>query len=200
MTTTGRLVPVLVAAGLISGVVSGVYIWNAPLRELSGKTPAPGPVEDGRSQSVKDGKDTDGSPSSNPHPSLKSGGASPVNQGSPTVAGTSAEGRKSMSARCITRILALKNWAKPPQTLIKVPELSLPLADHNVSIRSNPKEQDGSAGGGQGLAEMRERKMRGQGGPSPQGGDTKSQPVAAVANEGAGGGVKKQGRWWLGGW
>ena len=51
-----------------------------------------------------------------------------------------------------------------------------------------------------GVAEMRERKMRGQGGPSPQGGDTPAQPVQARANDGEGGGVKKQGRWWLGGW
>lgn len=42
------------------------------------------------------------------------------------------------------------------------------VADHNVKTRSNPKEQDGTSGGGVGVAEMRERKMEGRGLPSPQ--------------------------------
>lgn len=42
------------------------------------------------------------------------------------------------------------------------------LADHNVKTRSNPDEQDGTSGGGVGVAEMRERKMKGMGLPSPQ--------------------------------
>lgn len=41
-------------------------------------------------------------------------------------------------------------------------------ADHNVSTRSDAKTQDGTAGGGVGVAEMRERKMAGMGQPSPQ--------------------------------
>lgn len=41
-------------------------------------------------------------------------------------------------------------------------------ADHNVKTRSNPNEQDGTSGGGVGVAEMRERKMKGMGLPSPQ--------------------------------
>lgn len=40
--------------------------------------------------------------------------------------------------------------------------------DRNASTRSNPKEQDGTSGGGVGVAEMRERKMEGRGLPSPQ--------------------------------
>ena len=42
------------------------------------------------------------------------------------------------------------------------------LVDHAVSTRANPNVQDGTAGGGVGVAEMRERKMQGQGLPSPQ--------------------------------
>ncbi len=37
-----------------------------------------------------------------------------------------------------------------------------------MEIRANPKEQDGTSGGGVGVAEMRERKMEGRGVPSPQ--------------------------------
>jgi hypothetical protein len=33
-----------------------------------------------------------------------------------------------------------------------------------------------------------------------QGGDTKAQPVEARAADGEMGGVKKQKKWWLGGW
>jgi hypothetical protein len=41
-------------------------------------------------------------------------------------------------------------------------------ADHDVKIREDPTQHDGTGGGGVGLAEMRERKMAGQGLPSPQ--------------------------------
>ncbi|WVQ69790.1 hypothetical protein V866_008045 [Kwoniella sp. B9012] len=56
-------------------------------------------------------------------------------------------------------------------------------AEHDVKTRDDP-----SASGGVGLAEMRERKMKGQGLPSPQGGDTPAQPVKAQKgyNEGQG--------------
>lgn len=40
--------------------------------------------------------------------------------------------------------------------------------DHSVKTRADPTQHEGIAGGGQGLAEMRERKMEGRGGPSPQ--------------------------------
>lgn len=40
--------------------------------------------------------------------------------------------------------------------------------DKDVKFRENAKEQDGTSGGGVGVAEMRERKMAGQGLPSPQ--------------------------------
>lgn len=76
--------------------------------------------------------------SSQPHGGLKYGGASPVDPSKPTVAGTSAESRRGNSA------------------------------DHNVKTRDDAKTQDGTAGGGVGVAEMRERKMAGQGLPSPQ--------------------------------
>jgi hypothetical protein len=48
------------------------------------------------------------------------------------------------------------------------PLMTFQSADHNVATRSNPNEQDGTSGGGVGVAEMRERKMAGQGLPSPQ--------------------------------
>jgi hypothetical protein len=69
---------------------------------------------------------------------LKYGGASPVDPSKPTVAGTTAESRGANSA------------------------------DHNVKTRSDATTQDGTGGGGVGVAEMRERKMAGQGLPSPQ--------------------------------
>ncbi|ORY29978.1 hypothetical protein BCR39DRAFT_564983 [Naematelia encephala] len=169
---TGRATPFLVAAGI--GVVSGVYIWNKPLQELTGHSPAPDAIKDGRSQTVKDGGDKDGSPSSGgPHTALRYGGSSLTSKDdAPSVAGTSPESRKGYSA------------------------------DHDIKTRSNAKEQDGSSGGGVGVAEMRERKMEGRGLPSPQGGDTKPKPVAAATNDGEGGGIKPKanGRWWLGGW
>ncbi len=67
-------------------------------------------------------------------------------------------------------------------------------ADHNPSLRSSEdaKTHDGTRGGGVGVAEMRERKMAGQGLPSPQGGDTKPKPVQAVASSGEGGGLPKE--------
>ncbi|WVR05434.1 hypothetical protein IAU60_002450 [Kwoniella sp. DSM 27419] len=51
-------------------------------------------------------------------------------------------------------------------------------ADHDIKTNSNPGH-DGTGGGGVGVAEMRERKMAGQGLPSPQGGDTKAKTVEA---------------------
>ncbi|TXT10464.1 uncharacterized protein COLE_04398 [Cutaneotrichosporon oleaginosum] len=36
---SGRLVPILLAAGV--GVVSGVYIWNEPLQQVTGLRPSP---------------------------------------------------------------------------------------------------------------------------------------------------------------
>ncbi|KAK4684558.1 hypothetical protein P7C73_g5618, partial [Tremellales sp. Uapishka_1] len=167
---SSRLVPALLAGGV--GVIGGIYIWQMPLQELSGKTPGPVPTE-GRSQSHKDNKHNDGTMATqSPHPSLAYGGASPIKNDSPTVAGTTAAGRRGNSG------------------------------DTDAKMRSNPKEQDGSEGGGNGLAEMRERKMEGRGLPSPQGGDTPAKPVAARMAEGEGGGIKKKenGRWWLGGW
>ncbi|KAK8869545.1 hypothetical protein IAR55_000112 [Kwoniella newhampshirensis] len=73
-------------------------------------------------------------------------------------------------------------------------------ADHDV--KTVTPNSDGSNGGGNGVAEMRERKEKGMGLPSPQGGDTKAQPVAATKDQGEGGGIpnKGKGRWWLGGW
>ncbi|KAK1925123.1 hypothetical protein DB88DRAFT_488018 [Papiliotrema laurentii] len=73
--------------------------------------------------------------------------------------------------------------------------------DRDAPTRSNPNVHDGSAGGGVGVAEMRERKMQGQGLPSPQGGDTKAQvtPAQPGYNDTEGGGQKK-GRWYFGGW
>lgn len=46
------------------------------------------------------------------------------------------------------------------------------IVDHSVSTRSNPNAHDGTSGGGVGVAEMRERKEKGQGLPSPQVGPT----------------------------
>lgn len=71
--------------------------------------------------------------------------------------------------------------------------------DHSPKLRENGKEQDGTQGGGVGVAEMRERKMEGRGLPSPQGGDTKPQVVDVREADGEGGGIKK-GKKWLGGW
>ncbi|WWC89829.1 uncharacterized protein L201_004757 [Kwoniella dendrophila CBS 6074] len=47
-------------------------------------------------------------------------------------------------------------------------------AEHDVKTRDDP-----TAKSGQGLAEMRERKEKGMGLPSPQGGDSPAQPVKA---------------------
>ncbi|RSH93857.1 hypothetical protein EHS25_006506 [Saitozyma podzolica] len=53
---SGRnLAPALIAAGV--GVLGGIYIWKAPLEEISGKTPAPSAPTDGRGQSAKDVQD-----------------------------------------------------------------------------------------------------------------------------------------------
>ncbi|WWD16194.1 hypothetical protein CI109_100619 [Kwoniella shandongensis] len=72
-------------------------------------------------------------------------------------------------------------------------------ADHDVKTAT--PNLDGSNGGGVGVAEMRERKEKGMGGPSPQGGDSKQEkPVAATKDQGEGGGIPKQKKWWLGGW
>ncbi len=56
------------------------------------------------------------------------------------------------------------------------------IADHDVNVRSteNAKSHDGTGGGGQGVAEMRERKMDGRGLPSPQVGFDPSCPKDRV--------------------
>lgn len=43
-----------------SGVIGGIYIWNQPMQELSGKGPAPAAVTEGRSQNMKDGQHESG--------------------------------------------------------------------------------------------------------------------------------------------
>ncbi|OCF36368.1 hypothetical protein I316_01615 [Kwoniella heveanensis BCC8398] len=146
---------------------AGAYYIVSPKVERSGKTPGPTPTE-GRGQSAISGKQNEESPSSHsPHPALKYGGAAPGDDKTTTVAGTSQQSRKSYSA------------------------------DHDVKTRDNPKGQDGTNGGGVGVAEMRERKMQGQGLPSPQGGDTKAQSVEVQQgyNDGQG---PKQSRGWFG--
>ncbi|ORX33826.1 hypothetical protein BD324DRAFT_638754 [Kockovaella imperatae] len=154
-----------------TGLGIGYYMIIPGIKEssqqISGHGPAPGPIEDGRSQAMKDGQI--GSGSAMPRGPQREGGANFNNPLHPTVAGTTPESRRTGSA------------------------------DHNPTFRDDPNVHDGTSGGGVGLAEMRERKMKGQGLPSPQGGDTKPQAVNAVANEGEGGGVPK-GKKWLGGW
>ncbi|WVQ99008.1 hypothetical protein IAU59_006140 [Kwoniella sp. CBS 9459] len=164
MASTGSKFPIFVAATIGA---AGAYYIVAPKTELSGKTAGPKPTE-GRGQSAISGKQDDKSPSSHsPHPALKEGGAAPGSDTTTTVAGTSAQSRKSYSA------------------------------DHDIKTRDNAKGQDGTNGGGVGVAEMRERKMQGQGLPSPQGGDTKAQPVESQPgyNDGQG---PKQSRGWFG--
>jgi hypothetical protein len=73
-------------------------------------------------------------------PPLHTGGSTATSASAPTIAGASAESRRSGSV------------------------------DHEAPMRSksDAKQQDGSQGGGMGVKEMRERKMAGQGLPSPQ--------------------------------
>ncbi|GMK54044.1 hypothetical protein CspeluHIS016_0106300 [Cutaneotrichosporon spelunceum] len=52
---SGRLVPILLAAGV--GIVSGVYIWNEPLQQVTGLRPSPDgtkPVIDWKAQGSAD--------------------------------------------------------------------------------------------------------------------------------------------------
>lgn len=42
------------------GIVGGYYVFNPSFQELSGKGPAPGPIKDGRSQSVQEDRHDDG--------------------------------------------------------------------------------------------------------------------------------------------
>ncbi|WRT67403.1 uncharacterized protein IL334_004374 [Kwoniella shivajii] len=142
MASSNSKLPIFIASAI--GALGAVYIVS-PKTELSGKgKPASAPTE-GRSQSAKDGKTSDGSASvSSPHPALHHGGSSPSDREGPTVAGQTGSSRKSHSA------------------------------EHDVKTQDNPSGQ-----AGQGLAQMRERKMEGKGLPSPQGGDTPAQATPA---------------------
>ena len=75
-----------------------------------------------------------------PAPPLHTGGSSPSSANAPTIAGASPDARRGNSV------------------------------DHDAPMRSkeDAKQQDGTQGGGMGVKEMRERKMAGQGLPSPQ--------------------------------
>ncbi|KAL7424294.1 hypothetical protein Q5752_001884 [Cryptotrichosporon argae] len=88
-----RFIPYMVAATV--GVAGGMYIWNAPLQDITGKAPPTGTPAEGRSQSVRDGS---GGPAAQPHAPLKYGGAAPSKGSDATVAGTTPESRKTYSA------------------------------------------------------------------------------------------------------
>lgn len=149
------------------GAAGGYYAFNEPLKQYTqgskvdpttttpnsgsdprrpgtGKEtqshPGGGSGSGGSADGRGDALSKDGPTSSSPHPSLHSGGASPVDPGAKTVAGTSAQGRKGNSA------------------------------DPDVKIRSaeDARKHDGSGGGGVGVKEMKERKAAGQGLPSAQ--------------------------------
>ena len=70
---------------LIQGVAGGLYIWQQPMQELSGKTPSSGEVKDGRSQSIKDGNGD--------HSPLKNGGSNTNDLSKPNIAGSSSSAR-----------------------------------------------------------------------------------------------------------
>lgn len=83
---------------LTPGVIGGVYIWNQPLQELSGKGGPTGDIKDGRSQTVKDGKDT-------PTP-MRHGGAQHNDLTPSNVAGTTPDATKSNSGGCCVQCRA----------------------------------------------------------------------------------------------
>lgn len=122
---------------LLTGVAGGLYAFNQPLKQYS---------EDQKTHdSVRRSSDNQPQPGAakggaSPVPPLHTGGSTATSASAPTIAGASAESRRSGSV------------------------------DHEAPMRSksDAKQQDGSQGGGMGVKEMRERKMAGQGLPSPQ--------------------------------
>jgi len=120
------------------GVAGGLYAFNQPLKQYTEDQKTS--HNDVRRSSSNQPQPGAASGGASPAPALHTGGSTATSAEAPTIAGASPDARRGNSV------------------------------DHDVKLRSksDAKQHDGTGGGGMGVAEMRERKMAGQGLPSPQ--------------------------------
>jgi len=121
-----------------TGVAGGLYAFNQPLKQYTEDQKTS--HNDVRRSSSNQPQPGAASGGASPAPALHTGGSTATSAEAPTIAGASPDARRGNSV------------------------------DHDVKLRSksDAKQHDGTGGGGMGVAEMRERKMAGQGLPSPQ--------------------------------